>query len=438
MGNGPGAKIPEKWERKWKMAPRLKWPNNGNQNGKMDPKMGFWPDFGHFFHFGGHFRRGVICIFFPIFPGLLLRASFPFCKWLLQSQIYTHMGPEKARQKESHKVPENSLDGQASLCHHTRPVSWQSCPNYNWIHSGKSGCTRVEWVPFVLLAFFPLFIAFSASKFAIFRLKSSVLGAWKGNNRARKEQMLNSGSQNPKTTWNAFKTRENVTTPQLASLHGFPPNWAKKCYKTWEKNTKRTNGTYFARPPVHGSSLFFRPSSGIESFETASSNLSCKKSKARKLLENDQSSRSREKNPPQKTTHPNKKSLRKQFSGLLVQTVLPLSLKLNKRHPERVWANCLRKLFSVEFIGVGGFLGWVCLAWLDRALVAHPCGPQSRYTVSRRERRVKLPQNQRCRAKIALHPAPPVGAWNRYKVANWRSNLETVHILAILRGFLGF
>ena len=30
--------------------------------------------------------------------------------------------------------------------------------------------------------------------------------------------------------------------------------------------------------------------------------------------------------------------------------------------------------------------------------------PQSRYTVSRRECRIKFPQNQRCRAKIALHP----------------------------------
>ena len=31
--------------------------------------------------------------------------------------------------------------------------------------------------------------------------------------------------------------------------------------------------------------------------------------------------------------------------------------------------------------------------------------PQSRYTVSRIECRIKFPQNQRCRAKIALHPA---------------------------------
>ena len=79
MGNRPGAKIPEKWERKWKMAPGPKWPKNGNQNGKMHPKMGFWPDFGHFFHFSGHFSAisglGPSSIFCPIFPGFLLQAS---------------------------------------------------------------------------------------------------------------------------------------------------------------------------------------------------------------------------------------------------------------------------------------------------------------------------------------------------------------------------
>ena len=91
METGPEKKIPEKWERKWKMAPGPKWPKNGNQNGKMDPKMGFWPDFGHFFHFGGHFSAisgvGPFSIFFPIFPGFLLRARFPFCEWPLQSQL---------------------------------------------------------------------------------------------------------------------------------------------------------------------------------------------------------------------------------------------------------------------------------------------------------------------------------------------------------------
>ena len=35
--------------------------------------------------------------------------------------------------------------------------------------------------------------------------------------------------------------------------------------------------------------------------------------------------------------------------------------------------------------------------------------PQSRYTVSRTECRIKFPQNQRCRAKIALDPPPNQG-----------------------------
>ena len=42
-----------------------------------------------------------------------------------------------------------------------------------------------------------------------------------------------------------------------------------------------------------------------------------------------------------------------------MQIVLPFSSKLKRRHAETVWANCLLKLFSVGFIGVGGFLGWV-------------------------------------------------------------------------------
>ena len=43
---------------------------------------------------------------------------------------------------------------------------------------GGGECTRVKWVPFVLLAFFfPCFKVFFASKWAIFPLKLSVLGA---------------------------------------------------------------------------------------------------------------------------------------------------------------------------------------------------------------------------------------------------------------------
>ena len=55
MGNGPGAKIPEKWERTWKMALRLKWPKNGRRNGKNGQNQPKIPFLGPFFHFGGHF-----------------------------------------------------------------------------------------------------------------------------------------------------------------------------------------------------------------------------------------------------------------------------------------------------------------------------------------------------------------------------------------------
>ena len=62
--------------------------------------------------------------------------------------------------------------------------------------------------------------------------------------------------------------------------------------------------------------------------------------------------------------------------------------------------------------------------------------PQSRYTVSRIECRIKIPQNQRCRAKIALHPPKSIGSvpttpdpntsakvsrykWEAYRDTNW-------------------
>ena len=48
-------------------------------------------------------------------------------------------------------------------------------------------------------------------KLAIFPLKRSVLGAWKGHFRARKGQMVDSVFQDPKTTWNVFKTREKTS-----------------------------------------------------------------------------------------------------------------------------------------------------------------------------------------------------------------------------------
>ena len=103
-------------------------------------------------------------------------------------------------------------------------------------HPEASPRTRVKWVPFVLLAFFRF-------KLAIFPLKRSVLGAWKGHIRTRKGQMVNSGFHDPKTTWNACQTREkNVITPRLASRPQIGPKSAIKLGKKRQK-------AYFARPP---------------------------------------------------------------------------------------------------------------------------------------------------------------------------------------------
>ena len=55
------------------------------------------------------------------------------------------------------------------------------------------------------------------------------------------------------------------------------------------------------------------------------------------------------------------------------------------RFPAKIAAFCA----SLRFPHLSGTSGW---------------RPQSRYTVSRIECRIKFPQNQRCRAKIALHP----------------------------------
>ena len=65
--------------------------------------------------------------------------------------------------------------------------------------------------------FFPCFIVFFASKLAIFPLKHSVLGAWKGHFRAEKDKSWIRGSKTPEPPEMPFKTRENVTTPQLAT-----------------------------------------------------------------------------------------------------------------------------------------------------------------------------------------------------------------------------
>ena len=70
MGNRSGAKIRGKWERKWKMAPGLKWPKNGHRNGKNREK---WPKS----HFWSHFSISV-AMFRPFQAGGHFPFSFPF------------------------------------------------------------------------------------------------------------------------------------------------------------------------------------------------------------------------------------------------------------------------------------------------------------------------------------------------------------------------
>ena len=76
----------------------------------------------------------------------------------------------------------------------------------------------------------------------------------------------------------------------------------------------------------------------------------------------------REGNPPPKSPTPpppkkKNKGFCKQFSEL--SSLFPLHE--TGRHEETVWANCLRRLFSVRFIGVGVFRGGLLaldLGWI--------------------------------------------------------------------------
>ena len=77
MGNRPDAKIPEKWERKWKMAPGPKWPKNGRRNGKMDPEMGFLAIFPFRRPFFGHLGPGAIFHFLAHLSGIFASGRFP-------------------------------------------------------------------------------------------------------------------------------------------------------------------------------------------------------------------------------------------------------------------------------------------------------------------------------------------------------------------------
>ena len=62
--------------------------------------------------------------------------------------------------------------------------------------------------------------------------------------------MVDLGFQDPKTIWNAYKTREkrHNTTTGLAT--GLASNWSKKYYKTGEKRQK--DKWYLIRAPPKG------------------------------------------------------------------------------------------------------------------------------------------------------------------------------------------
>ena len=86
---------------------------------------------------------------------------------------------------------------------------------------------------------FPCFIVFFASKLAIFPSKRSVLGAWKGHILARKGHMLNSGFQDHKTTWNAFKqgkTSQHHNWPRYMDCPQIGPKGAIKLGKKRQKD----------------------------------------------------------------------------------------------------------------------------------------------------------------------------------------------------------
>ena len=103
MGNRPGTKIPGKWERKWKMAPGLKWPRNmATEMEKMANKS----------HFGVHFSVSV-AIFRPFQAWGHFPFSFPFsrdfCVGPVSHSVYGHFnrkrGEEKGFPLQGHRSP---------------------------------------------------------------------------------------------------------------------------------------------------------------------------------------------------------------------------------------------------------------------------------------------------------------------------------------------
>ena len=116
-----------------------------------------------------------------------------------------------------------------------------------WSSLKTPPCTRVKWVAFVLLAFFPCFIVFIPSKLAIFplnvvfrELENRIFGPKKDKWRIR-------GSKTPKPPEMPLnKGKHHNTTTGLATW--IAPKLGQKVLWNLGKNAKRTNGTYFARP----------------------------------------------------------------------------------------------------------------------------------------------------------------------------------------------
>ena len=103
----------------WETGPEQKSRQNGKENGKWPhawngrkmagQNQAKIPFSRAFFHFDCHFSAisgvGPFAIFFPIFPGFLLWARFPFCKWPLQSQTFCCAPPTLffAHRLQTHK-----------------------------------------------------------------------------------------------------------------------------------------------------------------------------------------------------------------------------------------------------------------------------------------------------------------------------------------------
>ena len=99
----------------------------------------------------------------------------------------------------------------------------------------KWGCTRYH------LSFlrFPQLYSGFFFKIGHFPFKTYCFGSLKREFSGPKKPGPNGGLGVPRPQNHlAYKTRENVTTPQLASLHGLASNWANNCYKTGGKMPK--------------------------------------------------------------------------------------------------------------------------------------------------------------------------------------------------------